>query len=127
MLRRLIKLLFTWWNGKTVGTLFYTWKNGTFVGNDIFGNKYYKNKKNDRRWVIYNDVSEGSKIDPSWHGWLRFTREAIPEKDEKKHKWQKSYVENLTGLASAYKPNKENLNVSDKKFKYGADYTSWKP
>ena len=42
------KMLFTWWNGKTLGTLIFTWTSGIFVGVDSFGNKFYKSK-NDKK------------------------------------------------------------------------------
>jgi len=47
ILKRLLKFLFTWWNGSTVGTDLYTFLYGTKVGEDYFGNSYYesKNKK----------------------------------------------------------------------------------
>ena len=91
MLKRIIRLLFTWWNGQTLGTLFYTWKNGIFVGDDNFGNKYYINRNFEKRWVVYKNFSEGSKIDPDWHSWLRFTRKEVPERKGKKYNWQKPY------------------------------------
>ncbi|HVD72152.1 MAG TPA: NADH:ubiquinone oxidoreductase subunit NDUFA12, partial [Xanthobacteraceae bacterium] len=41
---------FTWWNGATFGTLLTTSLYGEFVGEDEFGNRYYRTK--------------GGKIDP---------------------------------------------------------------
>jgi NADH:ubiquinone oxidoreductase subunit len=34
---------------------------GKFVGKDSFGNKYYESK-NGKRWVIYSDEIDASKI-----------------------------------------------------------------
>ena len=34
----LLKQIFTWWNGQTIGTRFHTWRFGTRVGQDEFGN-----------------------------------------------------------------------------------------
>ena len=56
-----LKILFTWWNSQTFGTFLKTLFFGTLVGKDKFGNKYYKNKKNER-WVIYNKEVEATKI-----------------------------------------------------------------
>jgi len=34
--------LFTWWNGQTFGTQLWTKLYGEFVGDDEFGNRYYR-------------------------------------------------------------------------------------
>ena len=60
--------LFTWWNGQTFGTQWWTWLYGEFVGEDEFGNRYYRTKGGkidptilmQRRWVIYKGVVEAS-------------------------------------------------------------------
>ena len=33
---------FTWWNGQTFGTQLWTRLHGEFVGEDEFGNRYYR-------------------------------------------------------------------------------------
>ena len=54
---------FTWWNGATFGTLLWTRWRGQYVGEDEFGNRYYRTGKIDprlgfeRRWVIYNGIA----------------------------------------------------------------------
>ena len=127
MLKNFFKILFTWWNGKTLGTLLFTWRKGIFVGEDSFGNKFYKNETDEKRWVIYEDNSEASKIDPNWHSWIRFTVKESPSKKTNKYKWEKPYIENLTGLASVYRPNKLILEKNLKKTKIETDYSSWEP
>ena len=127
MLTKVIKLLFTWWNGYTIGTVFYTWRNGDFVGKDSFGNKYYSSRNEKKRWVIYDGMSEASKIEPNWHSWLRFLANETPSKETKKYKWQKTYLENLTGLSNAYSPQKTELIRDKTKSKLDADYSSWEP
>jgi hypothetical protein len=42
---------FTWWNGATFGTLLTTSLYGEFVGEDEFGNRYFRTK--------------GGKVDPA--------------------------------------------------------------
>jgi len=42
---------FTWWNGQTFGTQLWTWLYGEFVGEDEFGNRYFRTR--------------GGKIDPT--------------------------------------------------------------
>ncbi len=59
--------LFTWWNGQTFGTQLWTWLYGEFVGEDEFGNRYYRTKGGkidpalgfERRWVIYQRRRRG--------------------------------------------------------------------
>ena len=77
---------FTWWNGATFGTLLWTALHGELVGEDEFGNRYYRTRGGkvdptlgfERRWVIYNGVAEASSVPPSWHGWLHHTVDVPP-------------------------------------------------
>ena len=90
----LLKKIFTWWNQDTFGTRIKTILFGKFVGKDSFGNKYYENKKG-KRWVIYFDEIDASKIPVEWYSWIHYT----PNKIEKKHNlekysWQKPHQEN---------------------------------
>ena len=48
----LFKMIFSWWNSATWGTLLTTWLSGSSVGTDDFGKRYYQNKDGSRRWVI---------------------------------------------------------------------------
>jgi len=109
----IFKQIFTWWNRQTLGTFIYTLFSGKFVGEDEFGNKYYTNKKG-KRWVIYKNEVEASKIPPEWHLWIHFMKKQKPEKDMKKFSWQKKHSENLTGTNKAYKPD-GSLTVESKK------------
>ena len=61
----MFKIIFSWWNRQTFGTFLNTLIFGINVGSDEFGNKYYRNKSDTRRWVIYKkDVIDASKIPP---------------------------------------------------------------
>ena len=92
---------------------------GKFVGKDSFGNKYYENKKG-KRWVIYFDEIDASKIPVEWYSWIHFTPNKIEKNHElKKYAWQKPHQPNLTGTDDSYYPNK-NTNAVEKKYK------SWK-
>ena len=72
---------FTWWNGANLNTHVYTTRHGELVGHDEFGNAYYRTRGGaidpalgfERRWVIYNGVSEASMTPPGWNGWLHHT------------------------------------------------------
>ena len=82
--------LFTWWNGQTFGTQLWTALYGEFVGEDEFGNRYYRTKGGkidptlgfERRWVIYNGIAEASIVPPSWHGWLHHAVDVPPTEDK---------------------------------------------
>ena len=118
-----LKQIFTWWYKQTLGTFIYTLFTGKFIGCDQFGNKYYSNSKG-RRWVIYKDNIEASKIPPDWHSWIHFLKIDKPSNEEKKFSWQKQYEENLTGTARAYKPEGSLTSGLKKNMK---KYEIWKP
>ena len=113
------KLIFTWWNKQTFGTFLKTLFYGKYVGKDEFGNKYYKNRQ-DERWVIYSKNIEATKITSDWFLWMHHTIDKIPVKNEKKYIWQKNHLENKTGSKDAYKPIKIKKNNKLKK------YATWK-
>ena len=115
-----LKKIFTWWNRDTFGTRIKTVLFGKFIGSDEYGNKYYESKKR-KRWVIYANEIDASKIPVEWYSWIHF----MPNKIENihkfdKHDWQKPHQPNLTGTDSAYYPNKNNKDATEKKYK------SWK-
>jgi NADH:ubiquinone oxidoreductase subunit len=114
-----LKIFFIWWNKQTFGTFLKTLFFGKRVGEDKFGNKYYKNKQ-DERWVVYLNNIEATKITSEWFMWMHHTTDKIPDKNEKKHIWQKDHQENRTGLKDAYNPIKIKKNNKLKK------YESWK-
>ena len=114
-----LKIFFTWWNRQTFGTFLKTLFTGKYVGKDDFGNKYYKNK-NDERWVIYSGNIEATKITSDWYLWIHHTVNKIPNEETHKFAWQKKHSENKTGTSESYKPVKIKKNNISKK------YESWK-
>ncbi len=115
-----LKVIFTWWNKQTFGTFLKTLFFGTYVGKDEFGNKYYKNK-NDERWVVYSRNVEATRITSDWFLWMHHTIDKIPDdKELKKYSWQKKHSENLTGTKGSHKPIKIKKNDIQKK------YETWK-
>ena len=72
----IFKELFTWWNRQTLGTRIQTALFGKLVGEDEFGNKYYQNKSG-KRWVIYKEEVEASKISDQWYSWMHYTKNKI--------------------------------------------------
>jgi len=126
------KRLFTWWNGSTLGTLLQIRTKAVKVGEDEFGNQYYESEKlrydgRNRRYVIYADYAEASKVPPVWNGWLHHTYDELPKDiDIKVHGWQESHVPNLTGTPFAYKP-KGSLDRGGVREPVAADYEAWTP
>lgn len=114
----------------TLGTLLKTWLAGEFVGEDKFGNRYYKGRgragyNRERRWVLYKGVPEASKVPAEWHAWLHYTTDT-PIDDSRRHAWQKDHVPNLTGTRAAYRPPGATLRGGHRRRGTG-DYEPWTP
>ena len=118
-----LKQIFTWWYRQTFGTFLYTFFVGRFVAEDEFGNKYYSDSKKKKRWVIYKNRVESSKIPPEWHSWIHFQTINKPSKNMNTFPWQKQHEENLTGTKKAHKPEGSLLHDSKKSMK---KYETWK-
>ena len=116
----LFKKIFIWWNQDTLGTKMKTIFFVKLVGTDSYGNKYYESKSG-KRWVIYSNEIDASKIPVEWYSWMHFTKNRIEKNHElKKYEWQKPHQPNLTGTETAYYPNKKKQDAINKKYK------SWK-
>jgi NADH:ubiquinone oxidoreductase subunit len=114
----------------TLVTDFITWWSGERVGQDEFGNIYYRNRKRkagqaERRWVVYNGEAEASKVPAEWHGWLHKTVEHPPQHIHK-WPWQKPHQANMTGTIKAYRP-KGHVLQGGKRAKATGDYEPWQP
>ena len=104
----LFKIIFSWWNGQTFGTFLHTLVYGNIVGKDHYGNKYYQNKDDTKRWVIYNGTVDASSIPPEWHSWLHKIIKTTPDQVKfNNFNWQKEHKKNLTGTSQAYVPQHE--------------------
>jgi NADH:ubiquinone oxidoreductase subunit len=130
MLRPLVRffqLLFTWWNGATLGTLWTTMRFGVSVGEDSQGNRYYQTKDGVRRWVIYNGYAEASRVPPEWHAWLHHTVAEPPTVAPPKVKpWEKEHLPNLTGTPYAYHPPGSLARTAERR-RVPGDYEAWQP
>lgn len=124
----LFREIFSWWSGNTWGTRLWTWRKGELVGEDAFGNRYYRERNGKRRWVIYKDLAEASAVPADWHGWLHYTVDEPPtaEPDYKPRPWQKPHRPNLTGTPLAYRPPGSTLRPERRPAATG-DYEPWKP
>ena len=112
----ILKKIFTWWNRDTFGTRLKTIFLGRLVGTDDYGNKYYESKSG-KRWVIYAETIEASKIPVEWYSWMHSIKNKIEDTHElKKYNWQKNHLSNQTGTDKAYTP-KKNQDATKKKYK----------
>ncbi len=119
--------LFTWWNSATFGTRFFTATKGIKVGEDEEGNIYYREKKGQRRWVIYNSKKgeiEASRVSADWHGWLHYTIDTPPsELPLPRKNWERDHEKNHTGSDAAYLP----AGMTGKRAPSSGDYEAWRP
>lgn len=103
-----------------------TWRKGELVGSDGFGNRYYREKGGDRRWVMYAGAPEASKVPPEWHAWLHKTVAEPPPAELRRWPWQKDHVPNLTGGPDAYRPA-GHVSRGGRRAPATGDYEPWRP
>ena len=120
---KMIMEIFTWWNKQTLGTRVWSYFNGVLVGEDNYGNKYFSNKEDSKRWVIYKDEVEATTVNPEWNNWLRFTSTEKPG-NVAQYDWQIEHKQNQTGTSNSYSPQ----TIFDKtNLKKKIDYDKWSP
>ena len=130
----MLKNIFTWWNGATIGIRFTLGRRGVFIGKDALGNSYYEAKDTKdsydgrkRRYVVYNGYAEASKVSPDWHGWLHHTFEEPPTVEPlKRQSWERDHIPNLTGTVHAWRPQ-GSIARSGERQKATGDYEAWRP
>lgn len=123
----LLREIFTWWNGQTVGTRLFTAREGVPVGEDEAGNRFYRTADDSRRWVIYAGEAEASRVSPDWHGWLHRTWDEPPTEAPLPRKaWEKEHRPNMTGTDAAYRPPGSVLTPETRPRTAG-DYEAWTP
>ena len=127
----ILKSIFTWWDGATMGTAWFTLRSGAKVGEDTLGNIYYEAKVatngRKRRWVIYNGANDASRVPPEWHGWLHNTQDDLPDAALPPVRlWEKPPEPNLTGTAHAYRPAGA-LEAGGRRAAATGDYEAWSP
>lgn len=125
--------IFSWWGGNTWSLRLTTAFKGRLVGTDEMGNHYYTQKSGvgplgkPRRWVVYKDGAEASKISPDWHGWMHYTVDTPPtEESYTPRPWQKPHKPNMTGTPGAHRPQGSILAAGTRP-KATGDYTPWRP
>lgn len=127
--------LFAWWYRATPGTLLWTRRYGELVGEDEFGNRYYRTRNGEidptlgfeRRWVLYNGYAEASTIPPGWYGWMHHRVDVPPtEMAYTPREWQKPHRQNYTGSPLAYRP-KGSTSAGRARPAVTGDYKAWTP
>ena len=117
----------TWWHDSTLGTALYTRRRGVRVGTDSEGNIYYRDRAEDRRWVIFNSEVEATRVPPEWHAWLHGLTDEPPSVAPLPVKaWEKPHLPNLSGTAEAYHPL-GSLEGVGARAKATGDYEAWRP
>jgi NADH:ubiquinone oxidoreductase subunit len=121
-----LKKIFTWWDGATVGTALFTRRHGSKVGSDQFGNVYYQSK-NGRRWVIYNGSNDASRIPPDWYSWMHRLIDGPPDEAlPPPPPFLRDPTPNLTGTPGAYRPA-GSLERGGRRAAASGDYQAWTP
>ena len=126
----ILKSIFTWWDGATIGTLLYSRRNGRKVGTDRYGNVYLESRKATdgkvRRWVIYDGPNDASRVPAEWFGWLHHQTDLTPDEMPPVHAWEKEPEPNLTGTPHAYLPAGA-LERGGNRAAATGDYEAWTP
>jgi NADH:ubiquinone oxidoreductase subunit len=126
-IKQFLTEIFSWWSGQTWGTRLWIWRFGDYVGSDEFGNKYYQDRKADRRYVTYAGYADASTIGQGWHGWMHHRTDVVPNKANYVAKsWELPHEANLTGTAAAYRPDGSLLSKGERPRVTG-DYDAWSP
>lgn len=112
----------------SIGTRFYTWRFGERVGDDTFGNVYYRHKNHDlnERWVVFAGSVEASAVPPEWHAWLHKYADTPPDGEAARPAWVRPHQPNATGGADAYRPPGHDYMGGERAAATG-DYEPWRP
>jgi NADH:ubiquinone oxidoreductase subunit len=129
-----LKAIFTWWNGATIGAGFHIKRRGVLVGQDDYGNRYFEARDardsydgRRRRWVIYKGYPDASKVPAEWHGWLHYTFDDPPTVAPlPRRSWEKDHKPNLTGTIHAWRP-KGSITRGGERARATGDYEAWRP
>lgn len=113
-------------------TLFKTWLSGELVGEDAYGNRYYREKRpaagrRQRRWVVYSKAAEPTRVPPGWVGWLHGRIQEPPsDASLPSPHFEKEPLPNLTGTEGAYLPPGA-VQRGGARARATGDYEAWRP
>ncbi len=123
-----------WLSYNRLGTHLFTRRRGELVGEDEFGNRYYRARQGDgwqaeRRWVVYagEGEPEASTVPPGWNAWLHHNLEHPPsERPLPTKSWERPHQPNLSGTPAAYVPPGHVRRGGQREPATG-DYEPWRP
>lgn len=123
-----------WLSFNTLGTHLFTKRRGELVGQDEFGNRYYRERgardwRTERRWVVYaaEGELEPSAVPAGWNGWLHRNFQHPPcDETLPRKRWEKEHQPNLTGTPLAYLPPGHERRGGRRDSATG-DYEAWRP
>ena len=122
----LLKKIFTWWDGATLGTALHVRLYGRKAGSDSLGNLYYGTKEG-RRWVVYAGANDPSRIPPEWYSWLHHQIDDVPDEAlPPPPKFLLDPSPNMTGTPHAYRPAGA-LERGGVRQAASGDYEAWTP
>ena len=85
----------------------------------------------ERRWVVYNDSADASKVPPGWRAWLCHNGDIAPcEETYKAHASEKPFLPNLTrNMTRTTQANRPQGSVlaTGKRPSATGDYVPWTP
>ena len=128
--RAVLKQIFTWWNGSTLGASFDIRRRAAPIGKDDQGNTYFEERKvvggRRRRFVFYSGLAEASRVPPDWFGWLHHILDEPPTVAPLPRKaWEREHRPNLTGTRLAYRPPGSLAHAGEVRAMDG--YEAWDP
>lgn len=113
-------------------TMVSTWLKGELVGQDEYGNRYYRERRVDdwrkqKRWVVFAREAEPTRVPPGWVGWLhKRIKDSPSEKPLPAPRWEKDPLPNLTGTEQAYLPPGA-VQRGGQRAPATGDYEAWRP
>jgi NADH:ubiquinone oxidoreductase subunit len=113
-------------------THFKTWLSGELIGEDAYGNRYYRDKRipegqRERRWVVYSKEAEPTRVPPGWVGWLHGRiKEPPSEEPLPSPHFEAEPLPNATGTAEAYLPPGA-VQRGGQRAPATGDYEAWRP
>jgi NADH:ubiquinone oxidoreductase subunit len=113
-------------------TMLQTWLRGELVGEDEYGNRYYRERGNpgwrrERRWAVFSHDADPTLVPTGWVGWLHKRIEKAPsEQPLPAPRWEKERLPNLTGTAKAYLPPGA-IERGGHRAPATGDYEPWRP
>jgi NADH:ubiquinone oxidoreductase subunit len=113
-------------------TVLRTWLRGELVGEDEYGNRYYRERgapagRKERRWVVFATDADPTAVPTGWVGWLHKRIEKPPsEQPLPAARWEEERLPNLTGTSRAYLPPGA-IERGGHRAPATGDYEAWRP